>query len=93
MGVMYVVISYIHASYIGIDFLYPGRWENHFYELLFEYSFGWFMMINTVYNYWMAAFRSPHSNEPITEVKLTEKSFKKLIKMNKAERKHRDEHE
>jgi len=90
---MYVVISYIHATNHGIDFVYPGRWTNHFYKLLLEYTFAWFMIVNILYNYCKAAFTSAHAQEPLKSVKLTQKSFKDLIETNMAERRHREAHE
>ncbi|CAI2374387.1 unnamed protein product [Moneuplotes crassus] len=93
MGVMYVVISYLHASNIGIDYVYPGRFEKHFYALMYEYGFGWFMIIHTVYNYCKAAFGSAHASEPLKNVKLSQQSFKHLIKMNEDHRSYREAHE
>lgn len=86
MGVMYVVISYFHITRLGIPILYPGGFDNHFYELLFEYSVGYFAMINTLYNYIRAALWNSDPEQAKKEYKITEESLKKLIELNKKER-------
>ena len=89
MGVLYVVISYFHIIKIVEPTLYPGGIREYTFRICVEYGFGYFAMIQVLYNYLHASIMNPHSPQ-VKDDKLNSASFKRLIEINENERKRRE---
>lgn len=87
LGIMYIVIGWFQAVYIGWPEVYPNGWQDYPFRVGFEHVIGYFLAFSSGYNYIMAFTTNPHGSNPKKSMKINDKSYKKLIQLCEEERK------